>query len=154
MNKWNLLFCSFAVAGVAGCGGDPASVRPAIQSVAYAEKLADGTYEVQLGYSTTTSGGPCLSKDWFKVRTVFSTNWIYLKRLDGVMTADKMVVTDEAGKREWPYAHTNMQGIVSITNATMMVRLEQPDVDSHGNEKSTYVPYFLNGSYEIRERSP
>jgi hypothetical protein len=60
-------------------------------------------------------------------------------------------VTIEAGKREWPYAHTNMQGTVSFTNATMTVRLEQPDVDSSGNEMSTYVPYYLNGTYQISE---
>jgi hypothetical protein len=137
---------------IAGCGGEPATVPPVIESVAYAQKLADGTYKVQLRYSVTSSGGPCLSKDWFKTWTSYSTNWLYVKALGGVLTADQIVLTDETGKREWPYAETNMQGTVSFTNATMVVRLEKPGYDYKRNVQQGYVPYFLNGAYRIVEK--
>jgi hypothetical protein len=124
-------------------------VRPVIDPIAKTEKLPDGTYEVQLRYSVTSSGGPCLSKDWFKTWTSYSTNWLYLKSLEGVQEADQMVVTIEAGKKEWPYAMTNLQGTVSFTNEMMAVHLQQPDVDRNGNATQHYVPYYLNGTFQI-----
>jgi hypothetical protein len=131
-----------------GCGQEPASVPPVIESVANAQKLADGTYEVQLRYSVTSSGGPCLNKDLFKTWTSYSTNWLYVKSLEGVQSADQIVVTDKAGKREWPYAITNMQGTVSFTNATLRVRLEGPNYRD-GVHMDGYVAYFLNGTYRL-----
>ena len=130
-----------------GCGQGPASVPPVIQTVAHVQKLHDGTYEVQLRYSVTSSGGPCLSKDWFKSWTNYSTNWIYLKTLDGTPTADQIVVTIEAGKKESPYAIKNLQGSVSFTNGTMRVQLEQPWYPD-GVYMQGLQPYFLNGTYQ------
>jgi hypothetical protein len=71
----------------------------------------------------------------------------------GTITADRLTVTRDAGKKDWPYAMTNLQGTVSFTNGTMVVRLEQPDVDSKGHAMRTYVPYYLNGTYKISEGS-
>ena len=119
-----------------------------IDTTAHVQKLRDGTYEVQLRYSVSSSGGPCLNKDWFKTWTSHSTNWIYLKALDGEIPAGQIVVTTDAGKREWPYATTNMQGTVSFTNATMRVRLEQPRYPD-GVHMQGYTPYYLNGTYEV-----
>jgi hypothetical protein len=133
-----------------GCGG-PRSVPPVIDSTAYAQRSSDGTYEIQLRYSITSSGGPCFSKDWFKTWTSHTTNWLYVKEPVGTVTADRLILTTDAGKRDWPYAMTNLHGTVSFTNETMIVRLEQPDVDSKGNETSRYVPYYLNGIYHISE---
>ncbi len=153
MHRLNLLLCLSCLVLLVGCGNEPSSVPPVIESVAHAQKLADGTYEVQLRYSITSSGGPCFSKDWFKKWTNYSTNWVYLKALDEAVTADQIVVTTDAGKREWPYAMTNMQGTVSFTNATMTVRLQMPGFDYKKNVEQGFVPYFLNGTYQITERS-
>ena len=120
MSKLSILILTVGSLLFAGCDK---SVPPVIEPVANAQKLADGTYEVQLRYSVTSSGGPCLSKDFFKTWTSYSTNWLYVKSLEGVQSADQIVVTIEAGKREWPYAITNMQGTVSFTNAAMTVQL-------------------------------
>jgi hypothetical protein len=126
-------------------------VAPVIDSTAYAQRSSNGTYEIQLQYSITSSGGPCFNKDSFKTWTSHTTNWFYVKELVGIVTADRLTVTTDAGKRDWPYAMTNLHGTVSFTNGTMMVRLEQPDVDAKGNEMSTFVPYYLNGTYQISE---
>jgi len=142
-----LMVCSLLIAGC------DKSVPPVIEHVANTKKQADGTYEVQLRYSITSSGGPCLSKDSFKTWTSYSTNWLYVKSLDGVQGAEQIVVTIEQGKREWPYAHTNMQGTVLFTNTTMTVRLERRGYDYKKNVETGYVPYFLNGTYQISERS-
>jgi hypothetical protein len=128
-------------------------VPPVIDPTAYAQRSSDGLYEIELRYSVTSSGGPCFNKDWFKTGTGHTTNWLYVKEPLGTITADQLTVTIETGKRDWPYAMTNMHGTVSFTNGTMMVRLEQPDVDSKGNAMSTYVPYYLNGTYQIKEGS-
>lgn len=133
-----------------GCGGSR-SVAPVIDSTAYAQRSSDGNYEIQLRYSITSSGGPCFSKDWFKTWTSHTTNWLYVKQPVGTVTADRLTVTRDPGKRDWPYAMTNLHGAVSFTNGTMIVRLEQPDVDSKGNATSTYVPYYLNGTYQVSE---
>ena len=133
---------------VVGCDQKPASVPPVIESVANAQKLADGAYEVQLRYSVTSSGGPCLSKDFFKTWTSYSTNWLYVRSLEGVQSADQIVVTIEAGKREWPYAITNMQGTVSFANGTMTVQLKGPNYKD-GVHMDGYVAYGLNGTYQI-----
>ena len=132
---------------IAGCG-EPSSVPPVIESVAPAQKLSDGTYEIQLRYSVTSSGGPCLSKDFFKTWTSYSTNWLYVKSLDGVQSAEQIVVTLEQGKREWPYAIKNMQGTVSFTDGTMTVQLQGPNYKD-GAHMDGYVAYGLNGTYQI-----
>jgi len=132
------------VAAIVGCEG----VSPKPYRVAITKRLGDGTYEIQLRYSETSSGGPCLSEDWFKRQTSYSTNWLYLKTVDGVMTADRLVVTIESGQKEWPYAYTNMQGTISFTNVTMRVRLQQPNYPD-GVHMRGYIPYYLNGEYQI-----
>jgi hypothetical protein len=132
---------------ITGCG-KPASVPPVIEPNAYAKQLADGTYEVQLRHSVTSSGGPCLGKDFFKTWTSYSTNWIYLKALEGKMTADQIVVTTDAGKKEWPYATTNMQGTVSFVDDTMTVQLEAPSYPD-GVHMQGYVQFYLNGIYQV-----
>ena len=137
---------------ICGCGGSH-SVPPVIDSTAHAQRTSDGTYEVQLRCSITSSGGPCLNKDWFKTWTSYTTNWLYVKELVGTVAADRVLVTTDADKRDWPYAMTNLHGAVSFTNGTMIVRLEQPDVDSRGSVMSTYVPYYLNGTYQIKEET-
>ncbi len=137
-----LMFCSLLIAGC------DKSVPPVIEPVANAQKLTDGTYEVQLRYSVTSSGGPCLSKDFFKTWTSYSTNWLYVKSLEGVQSADQLVVTIEAGKKEWPYTITNMQGTVSFANGTMSVQLEGPNYKD-GVHMDGYVAYGLNGTYQI-----
>ena len=147
MNKSSTLVLIVCGLLIVGCDK---SVPPVIEHVANAKKLADGTYEIQLRYSVTSSGGPCLSKDSFKTWTSYSTNWIYLKTLDGAMTADQIVVTTDAGKREWPYATTNMQGTVSFTNGEMRVQLEQPRYPD-GVHMQGYASYYLNGTYQIAQ---
>ena len=147
MNKSSTLVLIVCGLLIVGCDK---SVPPVIEHVANAKKLADGTYEIQLRYSVTSSGGPCLSKDSFKTWTSYSTNWIYLKTLDGAMTADQIVVTTDAGKREWPYATTNMQGTVSFTNGEMRVQLEQPCYPD-GVHMQGYASYYLNGTYQIAQ---
>jgi hypothetical protein len=132
---------------ITGCG-KPGSVPPVIDPDAYAKQLADGTYEVQLRHSVTSSGGPCLSKDSFKTWTSYSTNWIYLKALGGKMTADQIVVTTDAGEKEWPYATTNMQGTVSFIDDTMTVQLEAPSYPD-GVHMQGYVQFYLNGTYQV-----
>ena len=94
-----------------------------------------------------------MNKDSFKTWTSYTTNWLYAKELVGTISADRLTVTTDAGKRDWPYAMTNLHGAVLFTNGTMIVRLEQPDVDSRGNAMSTYVPYYLNGTYQISEET-
>ena len=134
---------------VAGCGQEPASARRAVERVAHAQALADGTYEVQLRYSITSSGGPCLSKDSFKRWTNYTTNWLYLKALEGALSADQVVVTSEAGKRVSPgHATTNMRGTVSFTNAVMTVQLERPRYPD-GEHLAGYAPYELNATYQM-----
>ena len=134
-----------------GCDQKPMSVPPVIESVAHAQKLADGIYEIQLRYSVTSSGGPCLNKDSLKTWTNYSTNWIYAKSIEGVQSADQIVVTIEAGKKEWPYAKTNLQGTVSFTNEMMTVRLQGPSFDYKKNVEQGIVFYQLNGTYRISE---
>jgi hypothetical protein len=153
MTRLSTFFLLAGSLALAGCGQEPASVPPVIESVAHAQKLADGTYEVQLRYSVTSSGGPCLSKDMFKTWTSYSTNWLYVKSLDGVQSADQIVVTTDAGKKEWPYAKTNLQGTVSFTDAVLTVQLQGPGYHYKRNVESGIVSYQLNGTYHISESS-
>ena len=133
---------------IGGCGGERGSVRPVIEPTAHAQALTNNTYQVQLRYSITTSGGPCMNKDWFRTSTSYDTNWLYVKAIDGVLTADQLILTSEAGKMEWPYAITNIRGRVAFTNSTMTVQLERaryPD----GEHLAYYSPYELNATYQI-----
>ncbi len=147
MIKSSTFFALVSCLFISGCG-QPTSVPPVIEGVAPSQKLTDGTYEIQLRYSVTSSGGPCLSKDFFKTWTSYSTNWLYVKSLDGVQGAEQIVVTIEQGKREWPYAITNMQGTVSFANDTMTVQLQGPNYKD-GVHMDGYVAYGLNGTYQI-----
>src|SRR6266851_4056844 len=92
MNRLTTLIPFVCAIVIVGCGKEPMSVPPVIERVAYAQPLTNGTYEIQLRYSITTSGGPCLSKDWFKKCTHYSTNWVYLKALVGAATADQVII--------------------------------------------------------------
>jgi len=147
MSKLSTLFLIICSALIVGCG----SVRPVIDPVAKAQKLADGTYEVQLRYSVTSSGGPCLSKDFFKSWTSHDTNWLYVKSLEGVLPADQIVlkggVIDNVGDFRYPIK--GLRGTVSFTNATMIIQLEQPKIDHKGNVTDSFSPYYLNGTYTI-----
>ena len=115
---------------IVGCGQEPASVPPVIEHVADAHKLADGSYEIHLRYSITTSGGPCLSSSWFRRRTYHETNWLYVKSLEGVQSADQIIlksgVKDDVG--DFTYAIKDLRGTVSFTNDTMRVQLCQRTV--------------------------
>src|SRR5256885_9520502 len=79
-----------------GCGGSR-SAPPAIDSTAYARRSSDGTYEIQLRYSITSSGGPCFNKDWFKTWTSHTTNWLYVREPVGTIAADRLTVTTDPG---------------------------------------------------------
>ncbi len=153
MNRLSILLPVACCLMMIGCDQEPASVAPVIESVANAQKSADVTYAIQLRYSVTSSGGPCRSKDSFKTWTNYSTNWLYVKSLEGVQSADQIVVTIEAGKKEWPYARRNLQGTVSFTNAMMVVRLHGPGFDYKKNVEKGIVSYQLNGTYRISESS-
>ena len=139
-----LIICS---ALIVGCG----SVRPVIDTVADAHKLADGRYEIHLRYSVTTSGGPCLSSSWFTRTTDHETNWLYVKSLEGVLPADQIVlkggVIDKVG--DFTYPIEGLRGTVSFTNATMIIQLEQPKIDHKGNVTDSFTPYYLNGTFTI-----
>ncbi len=149
MNRLYALILTVSAAVIVGCGG----VSPRPDHVAITKLLGDGTYEVQLRYSETYSGGPCLSKDWFKTRTSYTTNWVFVNQLVGDITADRLTVTIDASRKDWPYAMTNLHGTVLFTNGLMIVRLQQPDVDSDGNAMKTYIPFYLNGTYQTSEEA-
>src|SRR5947209_18986962 len=85
MNRSSTLLAFACSIVIVGCGG---SVPPAIEHVAYAQLVTNGTYDGHLRYSITSSGGPCLSKAWFSSCTSYSTNWLYLNALDGAVTDD------------------------------------------------------------------
>ncbi len=150
MNRSSTLLAFACSIVIVGCGG---IVPPAIEHVAYAQLVTNGTYEVQLRYSITSSGGPCLSKDWFSSWTSYSTNWLYLKALDGAVTADQIVlragVKDDVG--DFSYAIEGLRGTVSFDQEIMTVRLEQPNVLPSGEVRG-YAPYYLNGAYQIVKR--
>ena len=142
-------YCLLAlIAPIVGCGKEPASVPPVIEPVAYQRRLDDGMYEIQLRYSVTTSGGPCLNKSFFSSTTSHATNWLYVKSIAGTVNADQIVVTIEAGKRDYPYAIKNMRGAVSFDNGTMKDQMERPKYPD-GVHMQGYAPYYLNGMYRI-----
>lgn len=135
---------------IARCNGEPRSVRPVIEPIAYTQQLTNGTYEILLRYSVTTSGGMCFSSSFFTSTTHYETNWLYVKSIEGVQTADQVVVRasikDNVG--DFTYPIEGMTGTVSFTNKTMIVDLEQPKhpdgVHAHGS-----AHYYLNGIYTI-----
>ena len=135
-----------------GCG-PPKSVAPVIDSVAHAQRLSDGTYQVELRYSVTSSGGPCFNANWFRSTTSYDTNWVYVKSLDGLQSASQIVVTSEAGKKRWPFATTNLQGTVSFSDGMLTVELQHPDYPD-GVHMQGYAPYYLNGTYQVLTDSP
>jgi len=138
------------IVAIIGCGKEPWTVPPVIQRVAYAQVSTNDTWQVQLRYSITSSGGPCLSEDWFKKWTSYSTNWAYLKALDGAMTAEQIIVRagvkDEFG--DFTYAIQGLRGTVSFDKDMMTVQLQQPRVLPSGAVHG-YAPYYLNGTYQI-----
>lgn len=141
------LACSIAIAG---CDQEPASVPPTIEHVAYANTLTNGTYEVQLRYSITSSGGPCFNKDFFKTWTSHETNWVFLNALVGSMAADQIIVRagvkDKVG--DFTYPIKGLRGTISFDKDMMRVQLEQPHVLPSGAVQG-YVPYSLNGTYQV-----
>lgn len=131
----------------AGCG-PPASVRPVIDTVAQAKKMPDSTYQVQLHYSVTTSGGPCFNlHSFFSSTTSHYMDQLNVKSIEGVQDATHITAIFYVGE-EFPEVRTNMQGTVSFTNDTMNVQLELPDYPD-GVHTQGYVPYELNGTYQV-----
>ena len=143
MTRLSILFPLACCLLIAGCDQ---SVPPVIDHVAYAKKLADGSYEVQLRYSVTTSGGPCLSTSFFRSTTHYAANWLYLKTIEQRVSADQVIVTDVEDDRN--LAIKDMRGAISFHNGTMTVQLEHPHVLSSGAVEG-YAPYYLNGTYQI-----
>lgn len=139
----NTLFLLGCVAVMVGCGGQE---KPKVDPVAYAQKLGDGTYEVQLRYSVRTYGGPCNLS--FTPTTSLDTNWLYLKSVEGVLNANQVIVTTENGKRDYPYATKDMRGTISFDKSQMTVQLEHPSYPD-GVHMQGYMPYSLNGTYKM-----
>ena len=135
---------------ITGCG-QPSSVPPAIEHDAYAKKLADGTYEVQLRYSVTTSGGPCLNIHSFSSTTSYATNWLYLNSIEQTASADKVILTTDQSEKD--LAIKGMTGTISFDNGTMTVELQQPNYPD-GVHMQGYAPYYLNGTYQVVTDSP
>lgn len=132
---------------MAGCG----SVRPKIDHVAIANRLPDGTYQVELRYTETISGGLCFNGSFFKSTTYRYHDSIYLDSLDGAVSASQMTVRVGAGLGSWNIE--DLRGMVVFTNGTMSVQLEQPHVRRSGAVRG-FVPYRLNGTYQIANVSP
>jgi len=136
----------------AGCSEEPTSVPPSIQPVAYAQSLTNGSYEIQLRYSITSSGGPCLNKNSFKTWTSYETNWVYVRLLEGVQTPDQIVVMagtkDENGDHTFPIE--GLQGKVSFDKKTLTIDLQHPRLLPNGLTQGC-KPYRLNGTYQIVE---
>jgi len=143
MNRLSTFLLLACAALIAGCG----SVSPKIDHVANTKKLADGTYEVQLRYTETISGGPCFNSSFFKSTTYHYIDSLYLKSLEGVVSADQMVVKTGAQESRWNIE--GVRGMVTFTNGMMSVQLEQPDYDYRKNVQRGFVPYRLNGIYQI-----
>jgi hypothetical protein len=133
---------------IAGCG----SVSPKIDHVAIAKRLADGTYQVDLRYTETSSGGPCFNSSFFKSTTSHSHDSLYLKSLEGTMSADQITVrVGGQGVESWKIE--DLRGVVVFTNNTMSVQLEQPNVLRSGAVRG-FAPYRLNGTYQVTNASP
>ncbi|HEY2329681.1 MAG TPA: hypothetical protein VGI63_07700 [Verrucomicrobiae bacterium] len=125
---------------------------PKIDHVASAKKLADGTYEIRLRYSETISGGPCFNSSFFKSTTYHYADLIYLKSLEGYVSANQLAVKAGAQDTQWGIAEweiKDLQGMITFTNGVMLVQLEQPDYDYKKNAQRGYVSYYLNGTYQI-----
>jgi hypothetical protein len=149
MKTLNILFLLACVSLIVGCDGEPWTVRPKIEPIAYAQKLPDGTYEIDLRSSVTSSGGPCgLS---FKSWTSHDTNWLYVKSIEGVLPADQIVLKGGVKENDGDYTYPigGLKGTVSFTNATMIIQLDQPKIDHQGNVTDSFTPYYLNGTYTI-----
>ena len=125
-----------------GCGGEPIKH----ETVAHAHQLADGTYEIQLGYTEKTWGGPCNIS--FHSSISHGANWLYAKSMKGELGAAEIVLTSERGKLDYPWATKDLRGTISFTNDTMMVQLQQPSYPD-GEHMKGYAAYFLNGVYQI-----
>lgn len=140
--KGGALFALACVLLLAGCG----SVPPVINHEAQARKLPDGSYEVLLSYSVTTSGGPCFNfHSFFTTTTSYSTNWLYLARTNGDVDASNVLVTTEEGAKD--LAIQGMKGTICFSNG-MIVNLELPNYPD-GVQMQGYMPYFLNGTYQL-----
>jgi hypothetical protein len=133
---------------VTGCG----SVRPKIDHVATAKRLQDGTYQIDLRYTETISGGPCFNSSFFKSTTSHSHDSLYLNSLDGAVSASEMTVR-VGGEGIGSWNIDNLRGVVAFTNGTMSVQLEQPNVRRNGEVRG-FVPYRLNGKYQITNAAP
>jgi hypothetical protein len=140
INTFLLLVCA---ALISGCG----SVSPKIDHVASAKQLADGTYQIDLRYTKTISGGPCFNSSFFKSTTYHYYDSLYVKSLEGTLRADQITVkTGGQGVASWNIEH--LRGAVVFTNGMMTVRLEQPDYPDGVNIKG-YIPFYLNGAYQV-----
>jgi len=150
MNKLSTSLSLGACLLLVGCDGEPSSVPPSIQTVACARLLTNGMYEIQLRYSVTSSGGPCLNKDFFKTWTSHETNWVFVRSLEGSQTADQIVVRDGVKDNvgDYTYPIEGLEGKVSFDKDALTVDLRQPHILPSGATQG-FVPYRLNGTYQI-----
>ncbi len=125
-----------------GCSKKP--IKP--DTAAHAQKLADGTYEIQLGYTEKTWGGPCNIS--FHSSISRGANWLYVKSMDGELSATQVVVTSDRGMRDYPWAKTDLRGTVSFAKDSITVQFQQPSYPD-GVRTEGYTAYFLNGTYQI-----
>src|SRR5262249_20145758 len=136
MGKLNAFILCACVVLVAGCSRQ----KPSIEPVAYAQALADGTYEVGLRRSLFVRGGPC-NFSLCSTR-VYETNWLYVPALDGAYGPDQIVlkVGDKNDVGDYTYAIKGLRGTVWFSNDTMTVALEQPHYDDEHDVYHGYAP--------------
>src|ERR1022692_658857 len=148
MKRLYILSLLVGAALISGCG----SVSPKIDHLANAKKLADGTYRVDLRYTETISGGPCFNSSFFKSTTYHDYDSLYLKSLEGTVSASQITVR-VGGEEVGSWNIEDLRGVVTFTNGTMSVQLEQPHVLRSGAVRG-FVAYRLNGTYQITNASP
>jgi hypothetical protein len=125
-----------------GCSKEPIKQ----ETVAHAQKLADGTYEIRLGYTEKTWGGPCNIS--FHSSTYHGANWLYVKSMEGELNATNVVVTTDKGMRDYPYAIKDLRGTISFAKDTMTIHLDRPSYPD-GVHMEGFIAYLLNGTYQI-----
>jgi hypothetical protein len=142
IGNFNTISLFVGSALIVGCAREP--IKPG--SVAYSQKLADGAYEIELPYTERTWGGPC--NFTFTSTTGHASDWLYVRSTEGELNADQITATAYRGERGYPSAMQGLRGMVSFSKDQMTVQLEQPAYPD-GVHMQGYVPYFLNGTYQI-----
>jgi hypothetical protein len=130
-----------------GCGREP--IKP--ETVAQVHKLDDGSYEIELGYTEKTWGGPCNIS--FHSTLSHGANWLYVKSLDGELGTNEFVITSERANRDYPWAMKDAIGTISFAKDTVTVKLQRPSY-ADGVHMDGYMGYFLNGTYQMQNQRP